>query len=72
MVPCVRFAPSGFDLFPDLLGLGLMKLFTNILDEIAPTKHVQINNRTEPWMSGDILEQISKTDKALKIANKIN
>ena len=49
-----------------------MKLFTNILDEIAPTKHVQINNRTEPWMSGDILEQISKTDKALKIANKIN
>ena len=54
----------------DIAWLRFKEIFTNILNEIAPIKQVRINVRTEPWMNSEILELISKRDKALNISNK--
>ena len=46
------------------LQLTLQKqiLSYSILDLVAPVKEIRIKNRTEPWMSGDILNNIHQRD----------
>ena len=39
-------------------------LFLEIIDNIAPIKTVRLKQNCESWFSGDILESISKRDKA--------
>ena len=46
------------------------EIFIQILDEIAPIRHIRIKTRTEPWMNSEILELIRERDKFLKLANK--
>ena len=36
--------------------------FQLILDQIAPIKEIRIKNRTEPWMSSEILDKIHERD----------
>lgn len=45
--------------------LFFCNIFTNILDSVAPTKEVRIKQRSEPWMSHEILENIRERDKWL-------
>ena len=40
-------------------------LFTKVLDEVAPIKQVRLMNRTEPWITDEILELIRSRDKIL-------
>ena len=42
----------------------------NILDEIAPVKEVRLKQRTEPWISSEILEMISSRDQCLVLFKK--
>ena len=37
----------------------------NILDEEAPVKEIRVKQRTEPWMTNDILEMLKERDRAL-------
>ena len=46
------------------------EIFIEVLDEIAPIRHIRIKTRTEPWMNSEILELIRERDKFLKLANK--
>ena len=39
--------------------------FMNILDEVAPVKEIRVKQRTEPWMTNDILEMLKERDRAL-------
>ena len=38
--------------------------FIGVVDEVAPVKEIRIKQRTEPWMNPEILELITKRDKA--------
>ena len=44
--------------------------FINVIDEVAPIKHIRIKTRTEPWINNTILELIWERDKLLYNANK--
>ena len=37
----------------------------DVMDKIAPVKEVRVKQRTEPWMSSEILHMISERDAAL-------
>ena len=37
-------------------------IFMSVLDSIAPIKEIRLKNRTEPWMTSDILEDIKQRD----------
>ena len=37
----------------------------NILDEVAQVKEICMKQRTEPWMTNDILEMLNERDRAL-------
>ena len=39
--------------------------FMNVIDDIAPVKHVRLKQHGGDWFNGDILELISKRDKEL-------
>ena len=39
-------------------------VFLSILNSIAPMKEVRIKQRTEPWITTDILQRIESRDKA--------
>ena len=39
-------------------------LFLKVIDEIAPVKTVRLKQNSEPWFSGEILDLISRRDKA--------
>ncbi len=41
-------------------------IFLNVLDSIAPVKQVRLKQRTEEWMTGEILECMCERDRALK------
>jgi hypothetical protein len=41
-------------------------IFTNILDTVAPLKEIRVKQRTEPWITSDILECIYSRDKLYK------
>ena len=45
---------------------------TNIIDKVAPIKTVRIKQRTQPWMTSDILEKIHKRNKLSRLLNKGN
>ncbi len=47
-------------------------IFTNILDTIAPVKEVRIKQRTEEWMTSDILDGINERDSLLQTFKKGN
>ena len=40
--------------------------FMDVIDKIAPVKEVRVKQRTEPWMSSEILHMISERDAALR------
>ena len=44
--------------------------FIEVLDVVAPIKHIRIKSRTEPWINSKILELIRKRDKLLSESNK--
>ena len=41
-------------------------IFLNVLDDIAPIKEIRLKQRTEPWMSSEILQMIKERDKHLQ------
>ena len=41
-----------------------------IIDHIAPEKTVRVKTRTEPWMSGEIIEMINNRDKLFAMYRK--
>lgn len=45
---------------------------TSVLDKVAPKRIIRIKQRTEPWMSSDILEKIRQRDKIRYLMNKGN
>ena len=38
-------------------------IFIKILDEVAPVKEVRLKQRTEPWITSDILELLRERDR---------
>ena len=44
---------------------SFQNIFSNVLDEVAPVKEIRLKQRTEPWMSSEILELIHSRDKFL-------
>ena len=44
--------------------------FIEVLDVVAPIKHIRIKSRTEPWINSKILELIRKRDRLLSESNK--
>ncbi len=47
-----------------------MDIFVSILDSIAPVKQVRLRQRTEEWMTGEILERICERDRLLHNSKK--
>ena len=47
-------------------------LFLSVLDNIAPVKEVRIKQRTEPWITSDILNSINERDKLFVYLNRTN
>ena len=41
---------------------SFQNIFSNVLDEVAPVKEIRLKQRTEPWMSSEILELIHSRD----------
>ena len=41
-------------------------ILLNVLDDIAPIKEIRLKQRTEPWMSSEILQMIKERDKHLQ------
>ena len=41
--------------------------FTGALDQIAPSKQIRIKQRTQPWMSSEILDLIKQRDHYLSV-----
>ena len=50
----------------------LKNTFLSVLNSIAPVKEIRLKQRTEPWMSGEILDLISQRDKYLHTFKKDN
>ena len=47
-------------------------IFTHVLDSVAPLKEVRIKQRSEPWMTHDILVNIRERDSLLRKFKKNN
>lgn len=45
-------------------------MFLEAIDKVAPIKTIRVKLRSEPWMNGDILEAISKRNKAFSVFRK--
>ena len=45
--------------------VSFRKLFTSIIDELAPIKEIRLKQRTEPWMDSYILDLIRERDRFL-------
>lgn len=45
-------------------------MFLEAVDKVAPIKTIRVKLRSEPWMNGDILEAISKRNKAFSVFRK--
>ena len=43
-----------------------------VLDTVDPVKEVRLKNRTEPWMSADILDLMKNSDNFLYSFKKHN
>ena len=46
--------------------LFFRRKFMAVIDGIAPVKEIRVKQRTEPWMSSEILHMISERDAALR------
>ena len=46
---------------------GFISKFTGALDLIAPSKQIRIKQRTQPWMSSEILDLIKQRDHYLSV-----
>ena len=46
---------------------GFISKFTGALDQIAPSKQIRIKQRTQPWMSSEILDLIKQRDHYLSV-----
>lgn len=46
--------------------LFFKRKFMAVIDGIAPVKEIRVKQRTEPWMSSEILHMISERDAALR------
>ena len=42
----------------------------SILDDIAPTKEIKTKQKTEPWITSEILDQIRERDSFLYLYKK--
>ena len=40
-------------------------LFAGVIDKVAPVKKVRLKQRSEPWITHEILELIKERDKVL-------
>ena len=47
-------------------------IFLSVIDNIAPMKEVRIKQRTEPWITNEILQCIKDRDKAFYTYKKVN
>ena len=47
-------------------GLGLNQFFVSVLDKIAPFKTIRIKQRTQPWMSTEMMKLINLRDNYLR------
>ena len=47
-------------------------LFYQVIDKVAPEKDVRVKQRTEPWFTGEILENIKRRDQAFHIFKLTN
>ena len=47
-------------------GLGLNHFFLSVLDKIAPFKTIRIKQRTQPWMSTEMIKLINLRDNYLR------
>ena len=47
-------------------GLGLNQFFLSVLDKIAPFKTIRIKQRTQPWMSTEMIKLINLRDNYLR------
>ena len=54
----------------DLAWSKFREMFCEIIDHIAPEKTVRVKTRTEPWMSGEIIEMINNRDKLFAMYRK--
>ena len=45
-------------------------IFLSVIDNLAPVKEIRIKQRTEPWITLDILTSISERDKAFSVYKK--
>jgi hypothetical protein len=50
----------------DIAWLMFKNALLNVIDEIAPVKHVRIKQNSQPWINNEILENIKKRDKIFK------
>ena len=50
--------------------VSFRKLFTSIIDELAPIKEIRLKQRAEPWMDSFILELIRERNRFLYIFKK--
>ena len=48
----------------DMSWEAFSEMFLNVIDSVAPLKKVRLKQDCEPWFSGEILELISRRDKA--------
>ena len=46
------------------------ELFTGVLDQVAPQKEIRVKQRTEPWMTAEILNLIKERDHFLSLHKK--
>jgi len=54
----------------DKAWLNFKTLFLGVLDTIAPSKTIRVQQRSEPWFTGEILNAINLRDKALTDCKK--
>ena len=45
-------------------------IFMSAIDNIAPMKEVRIKQRTQPWITNEILQCIKNRDKAIRVYKK--
>ena len=52
--------------------LGFKNTVLSVLDSLAPVKEIRLKQRTESWMSGEVLDLISQRDTFLYTFKKHN
>ena len=52
--------------------LEFKSIFTSVLDSVAPVKEVWLIQRSEPWLTSEILDLIKTRDMFLYKLNKYN